>query len=182
MPRLPLSFLAACVLTASGLFATTCVAQQLDYYAGLRPASAQAEVPPEPPADPLLPAPPLPRPVAPEPALGPAPILSPGPVEYADGLGGEPVEGQQRVGLYRATRHALFRLYAGPAEMQDKVYYPRGYYGNYYFRGWKPDYIYPLPPPPARDYKGWYRGPHGQENEFEGAIPVEAKNPRSIRK
>jgi hypothetical protein len=51
----------------------------------------------------------------------------------------------------RERRRAwIFNRYAGSIEMQDKTPYPYGYYGDYYFRGWKPDWVYPLPPPPLR--------------------------------
>jgi hypothetical protein len=53
--------------------------------------------------------------------------------------------------IRRERRKAwIFNRYAGSIEMQDKTPYPYGYYGDYYFRGWKPDWVYPLPPPPIR--------------------------------
>lgn len=57
----------------------------------------------------------------------------------------------------------IFRRYAGSVEMQEKVYYPPGYSGWYYFRPWKPDWIYPLPPSPVREEYESYptMPPHG---------------------
>lgn len=57
----------------------------------------------------------------------------------------------------------IFRRYAGSVEMQEKVYYPPGYTGWYYFRPWKPDWINPLPPSPIREEHASYptMPPHG---------------------
>lgn len=59
----------------------------------------------------------------------------------------------------------IFNRYAGSIEMQDKTPYPYGYYGDYYFRGWKPDWVYPLPPPPLRfEEPPVIRHPEGMPN------------------
>jgi len=39
----------------------------------------------------------------------------------------------------------LFRRYAGSYEMETKVAYPPGYYGNYTFRPWAPGYVRQTP-------------------------------------
>lgn len=63
----------------------------------------------------------------------------------------------------------IFRRYAGQIEMQEKIPYPRSYYGNYYFRGWKPDWVYPLPPAPVREPVDLNPiGPDGPGVDFEG--------------
>lgn len=49
-----------------------------------------------------------------------------------------------------------FRRYAGSVEMREKAFYPPGYAGDYYFRPWKPDWVYPLPPAPVRNVEPWH--------------------------
>lgn len=86
-------------------------------------------------------------------AQPPSPItpLEAAPVD-ADGC---PVDGygygSGQSSIAASLRSWTFRRYSGSVEMQDKVFYPRGYYGQYYFRGWKPDWVYPNPPSPNRD-------------------------------
>lgn len=160
---------------ACGLSLTTLASSVLavdgtvpDYYqAETVPASAQSDIPPAPP----LPLAPVPTPADPlaDPLAQPYAEPSVAPHTPAEQViqPWQATDEAPAIGPIQAVRSWLFRRYAGPVEMQDKVYYPRGYYGNYYFRGWKPDYIYPLPPAPQRDHLHWYRPAD------ESLIPVE---------
>lgn len=60
---------------------------------------------------------------------------------YPEGL--VPID--PRRGAPQYLRGWLFRRYAGTYEMQTKLPYPPGYYGNYYFRPWAPGYVRQTP-------------------------------------
>lgn len=96
------------------------------------------------------------------------------PIVEAEAFGEPPIDGRNTPGTIRGW---LFRRYAGEVEMQEKVFYPGNYFGPYYFRGWKPDWVYPLPPPP--DYHLDHVYPGGLPPA--GEMPATGRLPRSPR-
>lgn len=81
----------------------------------------------------------------------------------AESTATEHMNGREAERYYRQERRRswIFRRYAGTIDMQQKVPYPELYYGPYYQRPWKPDWVHPLPPPPMR----YDEGPLGRRIE-----------------
>lgn len=61
---------------------------------------------------------------------------------------------------WTAVRHWMFKRYAGEVEMVQKLEYPYGYTGRYYFRPWKRDWVRP---PYRIDLDGYPPVPYSDE-------------------